>query len=469
MSQTIQYPKIIDYTTDPTSNETYLKAFLINDDINQNFWHVPESALKKYASSFIGRPLISHPTADHPDYIAEGVKEASPTFIQDILNLQNKYAIGQIIDVKQENINPNSDKKAYFAYIKMNNPDVLTKLKSGASSSFVSPQIYDLDHSPPGVSTTNFIPLHLAIVNEPAYGDIAKIRGVCNGEGKPCMNALKKAALELVNQIDSNSSFQKNLSNNTYRLSNNNLSQEQVLAQSGYNPIVNTVPHQQVTNEVLSQKTQVQEMDANGNLITKIEDKKPSSKKAVQTEVPTPVQAPAPVVATPPQVVPQPTEVALPDQIVNNMKGMETVINELREKVSNMENFSKEVKEKQLKEASEAQRATIETALSAIQDPNAKQEVVDFFVGLNLADDQLSKLLNLVTKGTFESEPPNPQAVQPQAPTNVRAPVPKKGVKGASYNAIFSNDNSLNNRYTVTGRVRPTDVNLFEGVNFENI
>lgn len=216
------FPKIVNVSQDPNNpGEVYLKAFLIDDSINKNFWHVPEKALKKYANSFIGRPLIKHPNGDHPDYIKEGVVDHSPTFVQDILKHQEQYSIGNIVDVQLEQNKDNPDKQAYYAYIKIHNPDYINTVKSGASSLFVSPQIYDIDQKPVGESTTNFIPLHLAVVNEPAYGSYAKIRGVCNGDGKPCMNALKKAAVDILSYVEKNSSYEKNLSNSNHSMPNN--------------------------------------------------------------------------------------------------------------------------------------------------------------------------------------------------------------------------------------------------------
>jgi len=118
----------------------------MDDTVNKNYWHIPTNVMKKYASSFIGRPFIYHPSGNHPDYFKEGAKHDSDqsAFISDILDIQDRYKIGDIIDVTYEPIKEQPDKKAWFSTIKITNKDVLSQIKSGAVSMYVSPQVYDL-------------------------------------------------------------------------------------------------------------------------------------------------------------------------------------------------------------------------------------------------------------------------------------------------------------------------------------
>ena len=189
----------------------------MDDTVNKNYWHVPLNAMKKYATSFIGIPLIMHPSGNHPLYFKEGARhdsDQSDFDISDILEIQDRYKIGDIIDVTYEPIKEQPDKKAWFSTIKISNKDILSQIKLGAVFMYVSPQVYDLKGSGPNEQTTEFIPLHLAIVNEPAYGSKARIKAQCNGSGPSCINALKSAAINFANALD-NSSFLKNSSNNT--------------------------------------------------------------------------------------------------------------------------------------------------------------------------------------------------------------------------------------------------------------
>src|SRR5207344_2409796 len=281
------YPQIVDVSTSPCGQETYIKCFLMDDTVNKNYWHIPTNVMKKYASSFIGRPFIYHPSGSHPDYLKEGAKhsEDQSTFIADILDIQDRYKIGDIIDVTYEPIKETPDKKAWFSTIKITNKEILSNILSGSVSRYVSPQVYDVNGSGPNEQTTEFIPLDLAIVNEPAYGNKARIKAQCNGTGPSCLTALKSAALNFATALD-NSSFLKNLSNNTNNTLTNPINQldpnqqynQPIVANSGYNPYnqqaVTTTAGQFVdqNGQLISQKNITQEVDANGNLITRTED-----------------------------------------------------------------------------------------------------------------------------------------------------------------------------------------------------
>jgi hypothetical protein len=473
-TQQNSYPRIVDVSTNPTTDETYIKAFLMDDTVNKNYWHIPTNVMKKYASSFIGRPFIYHPSGNHPDYFKEGAAHDSDqsTFIADILNIQDKYKIGDIIDVTYEPIKEQSDKKAWFSTIKISNKEILAQIKSGAVSSFVSPQVYDLKGSGPNEQTTEFIPLHLAIVNEPAYGNKARIKAQCNGSGPTCLNALKSAAFNFANALD-NSSFLKNLGNNTDKtLTNpiyqqpidpNQQYQQPIVANQGYNPFNNQQPQQgqyvDQNGQLISQKTQTQEVDANGNLITRTEDKKPKAQqKPAQTQgqniiadpqaqaqqnLQTPPAPPAvnpqaqPVQTAPAAITPVTPDVPatpqLPAEFVEMMKGMQATLTGVTERLNNVENFKKSAEDEKVKAASEAQRKIIESVFTpeVIADENARQNVIEKFVSLPLSDEDLKMILDMIVSGTFNNSAPAKKAV----PQNNGPPQVPGGVKGASVNS----------------------------------
>jgi hypothetical protein len=464
---TDDYPRLLSCDTCPNTKETWLKAFLIDDSINQNFWHIPDNALKRYVDGFKGRPLILHPSGDHPDYIAEGVKEASPTFVQDILRHQEQYKIGDIVDVQYESFKENPDRKAYFAYIRLTNPEYLDKVKQGASSMYVSPQIFDLDQRPPGQPTTNFLPLHLAIVREPAYGNIAKVRASCNGESSGCINALKKAASQensyFVNssansQTYNNLSAQQQLDPNYPGLTN----LAKILEQAGidlnqaftYNQSGGFQPVTQ------SKTTKTRKVDAQGNLITETQDLRPGKQQFQQEQTPNQSQdnlqtsnlsnpnsvlnqqnqqstvgqnPQTPRTTDPntpsPQLQPQTTLTsALPEDVQQRLKRLDALENEFEE----FKKFKQTQEEKQILAASEQQRQTIDQALTPIfPDDGERQQVTDFFVSLNINDQQLQQLLEFITTGVLNTDKAaaanKPQQQQPPATGGNNRQPPVKG------------------------------------------
>jgi hypothetical protein len=456
-----QYPRIVDVSTSPCGKDTYLKLFLMDETVNQNFWHVPTNSMKKYASSFISRPWVVHPSGDHPQYLKEGVVHNSPTLIDDILDVQSRYKAGDIVDVTYEPLKEDPSRKGWFATVKVTNREIFEKIRSGAMTPYVSPQIYDLSKAEPGQPTTEFIPLHVASVNAPAYGNIARIRASCSGTGSSCINALKSAAQQVINTIDSNSSFGKNLGNNMNILTNPNYidpNQQQVIANQGYNPYEQQQQQQQ--QQFISEKKQVQEVDANGNLITRTEDKKPRTQALTQSQQSQPQQQQQqnrpniianpegqqpqqpqqpqqqqaiPVAAAPQVIDPNSTTPQMPAELLEQIKGLQAGLTGITERLNNVENFKKTSEDEKIKAASEAQRQIIEAVFTPeiIQDENARQDIVNYFVGLPLADDDLKKILDMIVTGTFSSGGAQNKQ-QPAQPPSKKAGAPPGGLKQAS-------------------------------------
>ena len=472
---------------------------MMDETVNKNFWHVPTNSMKKYASSFISRPWIVHPSGDHPQYIKEGVVHDSPTLIDDILDVQNRYKAGDIIDVTYE---PNKDRPntmGWYATVKVTNQDIYNKIKSGAMSPYVSPQIYDLSKAEPGQPTTQFIPLHIATVNEPAYGNIARIRASCSGTGSSCINALKSAALQVISAIDSsNSSFLKNSSNSTDRLTNPtyivdpNQQSQQVIANQGYNPYQQQSQDPNGQQQFLSQKTQVQEVDANGNLITRTEDKKPrqvqntkpniianpEAQQQGQQQAQPVQQTAAPVqqqtaqsipVAAAPVIDPNNTP-QLPTELLEQLKGLQAGLTGITERLNNVENFKKTAEDEKIKAASEAQRQIIESVFTpeVIADENARQDVVNYFVGLPLADDDLKKILDMIVTGTFSSAGGGDQNKTPAAAPSKKPPA-QGGLKQAStINRLIMNQQAAQDNYRGSAPISMAK-RFFSDIAVENI
>ena len=521
------FPRIVDISTDKLGKETYIKAFLLDDTINENFWHIPTAVMKKHASSFVGRPLIYHPSGQHPDYIKEGVVYNPKTFVDDILKFQNQFKVGDIIYVNQQHVKESPSKKAWYATIRVTNPDILQQIKSGNLSSFVSPQIYDINGSEPNQATTDFIPLHLAIVDEPAYGSMARIKATCTGTGASCVNALKSASgqqhqctcgnsnknsSDNGNDNDS-SSFLKNSASQPYTLTNQNYredpNQQQMYQDPRYRPEdypqnYNNPQGQQSQppqNQVLNEKTQRQEVDANGNLITKTEDKKPvkgnnpnsqpqsqqqgqqqqvnpnsprpQTQQAIQYQqrqpsqiqenpnsnpqsgyVPTPSPLQNPSLMQTPQMGnalnPGTSQInasdpQLPSALLDALKEIDA----LKQQLGEVQKFKQTAEEKQLRDASEQQKQLIESFITPdlVPDESARQEMINYFASLNLQDDQIKTLLDLLVSGKFNAAPPTqnpPAAGGPSGgkPNNVSQAAAEENIRRVKGASLIMNNRS---------------------------
>ena len=515
------FPQIVDVRQDSDTKETFVKAFLISDKLNAMNWQIPESGLKKYVTSFIGKPLIAHPSGLHPDYLKEGVMNSS-TFLQDILNHQKQYALGDIIDTQYEKIKSagkdgkETNDSAYFAYIKLypDKASIINNLKSAAGRDkntplYVSPQIYDLDGAQEGEKTYNYYPLHLAIVNQPAYGSHAQVRGMCNGSSNKCMQELKSAAyifktdnssLENSNQNNdhnpmpqnSHDQLQANLATTGLNPNNNNTvggqQQQQlpnqntggVINNNNPNTIdVNSIPSNNNNQQgILSETKQVKKISPDGKLVIENQISKPNPNlqqqqqqpnQNLQQQVNNPNNIVDPNVNVDPNLQQQ-QQIADPNaqfpfdfsKLPKEIKDVfTTVIPNLQKEIDDLKSYKQSQEETKIKAAAEQQRQTIEAALSAITDPTVRQGLVDFFIGLNVQDDQLQKLLELYTTGVFQPNQQNqqqdPNQQQQQSGLTSTGKVsgfPKKpGIKNAAVtpgiNAIMTNidNNTINAHY----------------------
>ena len=80
----------------------YIKKFLLDDTANKNNWQAMWPAIKKYAASFVGQPVVLTPQMDHPDP-----------------KIQHIHAVGKIIDVGLD-----EEKKAAWQISRIDNPYV---------------------------------------------------------------------------------------------------------------------------------------------------------------------------------------------------------------------------------------------------------------------------------------------------------------------------------------------------------
>jgi len=153
---------------------TVLKTFFIDDTVNENDWQATWEGLKKDAEDLLGIPLVLQEDLEHPKF-----------------SVQQMYDRGTIFDYDIDEPN-----HKIIVYVRITDPTVVERIKSGELE-YVSPAVI-----PRGSETMNTVggvdilgrtlPLHLAIVGNPAYGKMkAKMSDMCSGDGKECYHRLK--------------------------------------------------------------------------------------------------------------------------------------------------------------------------------------------------------------------------------------------------------------------------------------
>lgn len=211
--------------------------------------------------------------------------------------------------------------------------------------------------------------------------------------------------------------------------------------------------------QLISQRTQIQQVDQNGNLVTRTEDRKPSkttkqpasqiiaTPESTQVNAPVNPQIPNQQLAPSATQVPQNPDVVInpapqaqntplqfPTEILETFKGLQASIQGMQDRLNNIENFKKSAEDEKIKAASEAQRKMIEAVFTPeiVADDNARQQVIDKFVGLPLSDEDLQWILNLVTTGQFSV----PEGGAVESASKAKSTKKGSGLKQASLNRL---------------------------------
>ena len=190
---------------------TILKTFFINDKVNVNDWQATWEGLKEDAQELPGVPLVLQEDLQHPKF-----------------SVQEMFDRGTIFDydIDEEN-------HQIIVYVRITDPKIVERIKSGELQ-YVSPAVIprgsETLHNENGIDILDrTLPLHLAIVGDPAYGkDAAKMSHLCSGDGEACYNRLKMmtASREIFTAADDCVSRKIKIIMNE----NKNMSQDQAIA-----------------------------------------------------------------------------------------------------------------------------------------------------------------------------------------------------------------------------------------------
>ena len=160
---------------------TILKTFFIDDTLNENDWRATWEGLKLDAEELPGIPLVLQEDLEHPTY-----------------SVQKYFDRGTIFDfdIDEEN-------HKIIVYVRITDPSITERIKSGELQ-YVSPAV--IPRGSEYLRNVNgkdvldrTIPLHLAIVKNPAYSKHkALMTHICSGDGTACYNRLKMMTAGIV-------------------------------------------------------------------------------------------------------------------------------------------------------------------------------------------------------------------------------------------------------------------------------
>jgi hypothetical protein len=173
------------------SSGTWIRTFLINHEKNKRGWKIDRSTSFERAKTAIGKPLVINEDPisgriDHPQYQSLKSVEAN----------ERNHARYEVATIKKVFYNPNND--SYYADSVVTHPRFRDYINSHMSKNIsipVSPQIlYNPAEEEPN-HYKNWTLSHLAVVDQAAYGPVAKAIGTCNGSEQKCSRELQAAAV----------------------------------------------------------------------------------------------------------------------------------------------------------------------------------------------------------------------------------------------------------------------------------
>ena len=162
-------------------DKLFLKTFLMDGSVNKNSWGVNQETLDENIKTYIGKPLVITEALDHP------VMDGEPNFEHQVI-YQDKFRIGTILDVQNKD-------GIYSAVIEVTDPIAKEAYKLGNLPTYVSSSLFhDGVLTEADNDTKTWRGLHLAVVDEPAFGvKKARVTGQCSGKPDVCLTQLKRA------------------------------------------------------------------------------------------------------------------------------------------------------------------------------------------------------------------------------------------------------------------------------------
>lgn len=168
----------------------YVEVWLIDPTWNKNYWKANQDELTKKVQRFVNKPAILTPYLFHPheyEHVQEDPFDPEGN-VRKHNAIDERYRIGHITHVKPL---PNA---AYAGIIELTHPGAIEAFKAGKIPKFVSPAVYNLNMTGPQGEFTSFEPLHIAFVDQPAFGLKARIIDTCHGKEDLCLRNLGVAA-----------------------------------------------------------------------------------------------------------------------------------------------------------------------------------------------------------------------------------------------------------------------------------
>src|SRR6266496_1834594 len=386
---------------DPSKSKLYVKAFLLDTSLNLNKWRVTKDSVDQNINSFIGKPLVLTEKFDHPS-----PNEGEPESLNHWLSYQEPFRVGTIIDIVTKP-NPVFDSTIYYAIIEIQDDNLKQSLRDNTVPVYVSPGIAQLiPASSPALPSSakariingefvdevaNWTGVHLAIVDEPAFGiKKAVISDQCGGDKESCLLQLRKAHVEKFGIGKCGFCTKKALEK--YAFLRKLASIKTVSEPSNSNQILNT-SHKvsQVNNQTGNYRNKMSQLEQTTDPNSSFSPQQQQQHEVIEKVEERPA---IPVTKAPVNV---PANTPTPTSFTDLMNAYQKLSDEnklLKIKNEELYNVKDTLSERVAALETQSKREAVERIITAdvIKDPKQRLERIKYFVSSNIPLDQIEEL-----------------------------------------------------------------------------
>lgn len=177
----------------------------IDSTVNSNAWRASPESILKCSDSFVGKPGVLYQRCSMGRCVADHPPGDPSKPCAHILEVQEPYRVSTIVKVEVE------EGPRVFLTHEVHSDSLWERIRSGPPA-MVSPSLCPsqgaVEFGPPDewgrpvATLTEWMALHVAFVDTPAYGPKAQVRESCEGDQCPSRDSVVPPRFAVINSIE---------------------------------------------------------------------------------------------------------------------------------------------------------------------------------------------------------------------------------------------------------------------------
>lgn len=371
----------------------FIKTFLLDDSTARNGMGVTSEYIPKHIHKFVGKPVILTPDFYHPHEFEHYSETGDPTKdLTEYTKLQTPYIIGTIASVDTSSNLQQAGGTKYSAILQISDQKAISSFKQGKIPLYVSPSIYRVNSKDPIHSITDYEPLHIAIVDNPAYGfHKANIRAHCQGDKIECGRMLAQASNGLGYCVEKKLSELKNV----FSASMNSSYSEKPLFRSVETLENNNNENAQTSVQQEQPKVEQEQKQEQVKAAPSVEQTIQEQKAAIE-QARTPINTPAPAQPAKAQeeTKQEQPKVEQETPCAKAQADYEAKIAELENDIKSFKEFKSNYEKTSAETKLQSKRSRIENVVPQNYASSEEERIKAVDSLMNVADEQLDTILN---------------------------------------------------------------------------